>query len=698
MRQLTRMTLPPNSRSPSPSPATAAAAVLKNDWDGFFSSRNRIARADTEPGPPPLPSSAHKLSLLTRRWGAAWAAATPSAAPPSSAPPSPPAALADAAVTALRSRLDDAERSGVPSEALRAIASDLSNAMWNADPASLRHAHDAISHLLGARRAEPFTIGPGKDDFLSTPAVMLSAPLMEERIRRDDLLFLEGLQAVNERIRELTPAGRHPPDVDGPGTRGQLCRLIEESLRAVVTDSSFSLDADLVVSLAASAAPRDRARFEALWKVFPELQRLGGHGALLTPRFFSKQADEAIPVNIDDVMAALPAGDTAGAAQIATPVPWPIVAQIHPRRQQQLDRSAGILTLDNTSRAGHHRLTVQFQPCAPGADETARRRQDDDLRVLEDFLIAHFGDAWPERLHLNGDRIEVGRLAVAERSAAGWCPRYTAIREVVGHFSHRAPSDRPELSQWPSRHQLPKGNTSADPMARVHVVLQVEGDDNMHAISEWLVGKDPHRTLWIQADPGLDSRILHGADLVRRITPQTEVKLTIAGHGGRACGHFTVGQRMAGPLAEGAKEVLREHGIDTRVNRIVLNSCGTESSASDQSFVRPFIKRAQRIGLTTGAGTVTAYRHLVHVSPDGTRRTTPYVGGLLSRHAPDTTLIFNRNPKTGDIGMRDKYPSAGPPLAEAPGQANRPPIPAEGPVNDTTVDGWSLWPQRSPFS
>src|SRR6185436_12576792 len=103
--------------------------------------------------------------------------------------------------------------------------------------------------------------------------------------------FLEGMQAVNRRIRELAASGAIAPDAAGPGTRGQLSHLVEEVLRSAMTGHALQVDARTIEALTGSSSARDQARLDAFWKVYPDVRWAAERAALAPPVILSTKED-----------------------------------------------------------------------------------------------------------------------------------------------------------------------------------------------------------------------------------------------------------------------------------------------------------------------------------------------------------------------------------------------------------------------
>ncbi|WP_377161513.1 C80 family cysteine peptidase [Roseateles sp. UC29_93] len=649
--------------------------VLKDDWDGLPDTGARFMHRTNpyDDGPSGIEAEG-ALLLLTQRWKASWATEASS----TTIPLCPPE-LVEAARQILGPKRD-VTRSG-PSHArlLEEASSALARGLWEADPEQLYRAYDVIRQIVGKSHPETYAIGTTSEQYVNLlPDEMLSGTDVSAKVDPESVkyafsshkpksaklssvtaFFLQAVQAMNERIRDLASSGEFPADAAGPGVRGQLSHLIEEVLRAAMAGHTLRVNAETIEALTGSSAPRDQARLEAFWKVFPDVQWAAGQGALAPPAIMSWK---------DGAVVSSAAGPAGQPVRREPPViddrePWKIFAMRSSEADQILDRGKGTLTLELTDARAPYTKTIRFEPWQPEDGEAARRRQDETLRSMEAFAVAHFDGTWnlPDHLVMEAGRIRAGRLTLAEHAPEGWRLDRAAVREAISSFGTYWIEEEPALSEWSLPGKSLGVTRTAGILDELRIVLQVQADDASQALGNALADKAPAFTIWIQRGPSGESRIVHGEALAQLVGPETSIKLMIAGHGFRVWndgGTITVGNHGPTELSRLATDTLRGYGIHRPADHVVLFSCALESLAADTGFAEPFLRSAYGDGLVTPSASVTAYRHLMYVPERHWRRTSSPFRGAERRHrAPDVTLIYQRHAETGEITVRDKYPA-----------------------------------------
>ncbi|WP_343632325.1 C80 family cysteine peptidase [Roseateles sp.] len=578
--------------------------------------------------------------------------------------PPPPEPLTETVRQWLERSLDQLGLPKPAPETIHRISRGLLSGLTGRDPNALADVHWLLNGVLGARRAETirlpsYPVGVVRD----MPVSMSSRYFPSTIVTRADALFLESLAATSSAI--LKHAGLDPTW----RATGLLARLRGEAMESAVTGRPFLVDVERPAELGRSTASEHQAFSTQLSNVYAVLRGLADNAALPGPVFVTdsgsdieaswhKEPDSSWRWSDEDLWStSMGSTSKASPPSIDDRRPWTIV-----NGRQQLDRMAGTLQLEYEPWPGRpvRRTIVRFKALPEVHDDLMRATQDREIRLLEEFCFAHFNGllTMPDGVHLRNGVVFIGKLPVAHRSGKSWRFDALAIQEAIDSTTQGGRT-YPPLDKWPMPHHTDLVLEAAEP-ERVHVVIQLAGERIGHDAAAALFHKDPSRSVWIQVDAAIKSRIVQGDSLLASLAANTPVKLSIVGHGNVQPGdppRVLLEQLTPLALADRLRLILDIAGIRQAASRIVLVSCMLETRAVLGSFSKDFLDIAISRNVLAPSGEVTAYAGFVHIPQDGQgRQILRTRHGMPLRHEPDTTLVFSKDKHTGEVLVRDKYP------------------------------------------
>ncbi|WP_377156977.1 C80 family cysteine peptidase [Roseateles sp. UC29_93] len=437
---------------------------------------------------------------------------------------------------------------------LRQAGETLVEALRDVDPRKLydayRKVESAFKMTRGKFRDRVMLRSDAPGWFAAEPELELrgrAALQVGRAVRRDKAAWLV---AMSDALEVVATA----PGIDG--ARLASARVMEQVFRAAVLREPFMIDAGAVTAMAASTADADRSRLDALRSVYPMLQRLAKRGLSKTPRFVSdfnrpewrELPDSRLMFTDADLLDAL-------SAPLPPPLPMRPDAPVDPKAplrafwadqgtvSQRLDRAKGRIVVERgaTGGIGAFKSIVRFDPLPDKASAEARANQNRQIRLLDDFVRAHFTPdivdpsvVFPPEMQLDGDRILAGKLVVATRTGGRWSADAAAINQALTVLaSHDVVGSFADMQS-----RVAPRRASQDPaVPRLRLILQLEPDGprevDMQGTAAALMAKHPGESVHVQLNRSHGVRVVSGEELLGRLAKDGTVKLEIVGHAGR---------------------------------------------------------------------------------------------------------------------------------------------------------------------
>jgi len=540
---------------------------------------------------------------------------------------------------------------------------------------------------------QPWTIGDvGRGTLGAPPSPLLR---VKSSVHRASALLADALLAAATGIERSIGGTPAAALVD----RLVAAQILGNALYAGAAGLPFLVDADRLGALTVATDARSKAHLRmlrALWGPLRALSRLDMIGPML---FLSRQPDEvtawdrvAPSVYATEgesrlqslLVSRWQAFEAAGApppALLPASVdrPLPLFHTLAPDLDQTLDRQAGRVLLSGFEGPGAPRAVLHLPPvpAVPTAEQI--RAQNRQLEMLDAFSVAVFGDPMPfhpERLPreatLTQDAFTVGSIPVVKRGPHGrwrFAPHGAAVvRHIYGEPAFKGPLRR-ELADWhgggaTDTARLPADTAPDARSARLRIFIQMEDDPVMLATGATLSRIHPDDLVWVRLHENGEHQIVRGRSLLANAPPDARIKLIVNGHGHTSWStkERLLSGRSAPALADQLSRLMRRLGPLPKVSRVALLSCALETPAVQRSYGREFTAAAAALALGRPDMETTVYSDtlILDYGRQRLRRSTrPHPAVAPRRRAAGTTWVFRRDPATGEIHVRDRFPSGG---------------------------------------
>jgi len=486
----------------------------------------------------------------------------------------------------------------------------------------------------------------------------------DKPLRRADAAFLAAMSdAVNQIATQF-----------GDDLPARQALAHQQLFESVILSIPFVMDVDALMTKEAKSDPSRQIDHSVLEVITSVHSRLSSRG-LLPPiqsssRAKDRHADWRAGRNkIDhvDLPAARPpaAGKRPSAEdprdlQVVETAPLQHIADLLPRVTQVLDRRLGSVVLTWRDGSKGARMTVSFDPVPDNATQAQIQDQNRQIRLLDDFLLAHFitrvdlaYNSLPPTIGLRDGDIVVGNWRVATQQGDRWVYSSSAVNVALNVLTIRSPGSRRFTETTTAVEPRVQG-----PLARIRLLLQMGSDDSSTTTARGLQENRLDETVWIQVPESGPVTIVAGRGLLTQVTSDTEVKLEILGHGARidSTDEMTLQDYSAVALASRVREALDTVLPGRRARGVTLFSCYLDSPVLSRNFPDEFHAAARHADLISQDAEMTAFAAGVAISAAGGRFTRLMRGNDFEYHHPATTFVHTFNSETNAVERRDKHP------------------------------------------
>ncbi|ANH70989.1 C80 family cysteine peptidase [Mitsuaria sp. 7] len=453
-----------------------------------------------------------------------------------------------------------------------------------------------------------------------------------------------------DKLRLLAPAGRKRPAQSLPvdilevvhGTAMRLAR------QGIIPSPIYLTDAKVDPAKGWETSPKESSvhRGDLLPELLPQRK-----GAIMRARAPSPQSfDETRP------LASL--------------------TRFMPNATQVLDRERGTVTITWPGKPGERQAdsVLHFSPAGAGADASAERRaaQTADIQALDEFIVPAFFDladsrqnSMPAELTLSEGTLSTGRATLGRRVDGRWILDHDVLEHVRFVFGiHDRGGTPTPVSKWEYSLSDKFPGTAGEGRklgAKLRLHLQVEDDRAMLRGARRAVRNHPNEVVWIQVDRLGNHEIRYGEGLLKQVTPDTPVKISIEGHGRTDDTTRTqrLGDSTPSELLERVAPVIERLGLQSRAVEGVLLGCQLVALFATGDYAEDFLSEAMKRGLFRQEASLEAFAENV-VFNDAERRakwTRRFRGDPRRDHESGATWVYRMDHEKQAIVRHDKYPA-----------------------------------------